>query len=112
MGKGRAWLFYFDEPHEVDGIPGFIFESHGFEVEVPFRARSDRGSYALAVPLWFCLLVVALPTVLAWRLDTLARRRAKVRECLSCRYDRSRLPASSLCPECGHAAQSPQPPAN
>lgn len=40
-------------------------------------------------------------TVLAWRLDTLACRRAKLNLCPNCNYDRAGLARHAKCPECG-----------
>jgi hypothetical protein len=58
---------------------------------------------ALVIPLWAPTLVVFIPTVIAWRLDALARRRERVRLrlCLKCNYDRSGIAADAKCPECG-----------
>jgi hypothetical protein len=67
-------------------------------------AGLDMGGWQLSLPLWipFC---VSLPvTALAWRLDSLARRRAKTHLCPQCRYDRTGLTQNTLCPECGAAA--------
>ncbi len=50
------------------------------------------------------MLLAAIPTALAWRLDTLARRREKLGACPSCGYDRAGLAFSAPCPECGNAA--------
>jgi len=49
-------------------------------------------------------LLSAAITAVAWRLDTLARRRADRTHCPRCRYDRSGLAAGAVCPECGTAA--------
>jgi len=62
--------------------------------------RYPAGGY-LDVPLWFPLILAILPTAFAWRLDTLARRRARVGLCAHCHYDRRGLVAGVVCPECG-----------
>src|SRR6185295_6367956 len=46
-----------------------------------------------AVPLWIFPALLTIPTVIAWRLDTLARRRARLNHCPTCNYDRRGLPA-------------------
>ena len=56
-----------------------------------------RGS----APMWMCVSAVALPTLVAWRLDALARRRALLNLCPKCNYDRAGLGAGAVCPECG-----------
>ncbi len=61
---------------------------------------------ALAVPLWPLCGFSLLATWGAWRLDTLARRRARVGFCPKCGYDRTGLvgvggAAGAVCPECG-----------
>jgi hypothetical protein len=60
------------------------------------------------IPIWTLALLAAIQAVFAWRLDTLARRRARVGFCPKCRYDRTGHPAESPCPECGAVpARSP-----
>jgi hypothetical protein len=62
----------------------------------------DRSPSWLALPLWMpsglCLCVV----IAAWRLDTLAHRRARLNLCRKCNYDRAGLAAGAVCPECGN----------
>ncbi len=53
------------------------------------------------VPLWCPLLVSFVSTTLAWRLDTLARRRARLNNCPKCNYDRAGIGKDAVCPECG-----------
>lgn len=54
-----------------------------------------------AIPLWIPLVLVAIPTALAWRTDITAARRTRLRLCPACAYDRSGLLALTPCPECG-----------
>ena len=56
------------------------------------------------VPIWLPVTISALITVFAWRLDTLARRRAKLGACPKCSYSRTGLALSAVCPECGATA--------
>ncbi|HMN40287.1 MAG TPA: hypothetical protein PKE29_05540 [Phycisphaerales bacterium] len=43
------------------------------------------------IPLWPVVLASIVTTALAWRLDTLARRRERLGLCPKCRYDRAGL---------------------
>jgi hypothetical protein len=60
-------------------------------------------SWAIFVPLWLPAIAALVVTTLAWRLDTLARRRAKLNLCPTkgCDYDRTGLAIGAACPECG-----------
>jgi hypothetical protein len=58
----------------------------------------------LHVPLWIPASAAIGATALAWRLDTLARRRARVGLCPKCSYNRAGLAVGAVCPECGAAA--------
>ena len=50
------------------------------------------------MPLWVPALLLAIAV---WRLDTLARLRAKLNLCPKCNYDRAGLAVGAACPECG-----------
>ena len=70
--------------------------------------RNDAGRFALFevyIPLWMLGAVTFVPTALAFRLDTLARRRERMNLCAKCHYDRTGLAAEVVCPECGAAAR-------
>jgi hypothetical protein len=43
-------------------------------------------------------------SILGWRLDILAGRRAQLNLCPKCNYDRAGLAPGAVCPECGSAA--------
>jgi rubrerythrin len=45
--------------------------------------------------------MTAITTALAWRLDTFARRRARLNLCPKCNYDRAGIAGDAKCPECG-----------
>lgn len=74
-----------------------------------FRWRNDSTYIGVAVPLWFPAAVALVPTAFAWRLDTLARRRAKLAACPKCSYSTIGLAPSAVCPECGFAAPPSSP---
>ena len=68
------------------------------------RAPTGGIRYTIAlVPLWILFGPLLLITVAAWRLDTLARRRAKggLNLCPKCGYDRTGILQDAKCPECG-----------
>jgi hypothetical protein len=58
------------------------------------------GSIDLVVPLWMPLLVVSIPSGLAWCGWFRARRRARIGSCPACGYDLSGN-RGAVCPECG-----------
>ena len=63
--------------------------------------------YMLTIPLWWPVLVVLSATALAWRLDTLARRRENLNLCPKCNYDRTGILQDAKCPECGVGGAAP-----
>jgi hypothetical protein len=63
----------------------------------------------LYLPLWIPVALVLIPTIAAWRLDILARRRARLNLCPKCHYDRAGIvggAAGAKCPECGASPAS------
>ena len=60
-----------------------------------------HGGAAVRFPLWIPALCIGAATVVAWRLDALVRRRARLNLCPKCGYDRAGLGAGVRCPECG-----------
>jgi hypothetical protein len=69
-----------------------------------FGWHESRNGWSVHVPLWAPAIVSIAASALAWRLDTLARRRAKLNLCAKCNYDRTGLANNVVCPECGAAA--------
>lgn len=68
--------------------------------------RSPGGpqiDWQLSVPTWGPVLGVLTLTMIAWRLDALARRRARLALCANCHYDRTGLAPGAVCPECGRS---------
>ena len=86
-GKGKLWSGKLG--WELSGL-----RSSG----PPFRNVMRTAIY---IPLWFLAASSLLGTVVAWRLDALARRRERVGRCPKCHYDRAGLAAGAVCPECG-----------
>ena len=95
----------------VDGPPlrpaeGWVYRT-GYTRFVWRYTRTDTMAspgghwYTHFFPLWPLVLLTLIPTALAWRLDTLARRRANTGKCAKCSYDFSGLKAGTACPECG-----------
>ena len=78
----------------------------GWRFEHVARAPEWRVQYERSPALTSVLVVVLLPaaftlsaSLIAWRLDVVARRRSGV--CIKCGYSLVGLPAGSTCPECG-----------
>ena len=71
-----------------------------------FGFVSGNYGWQFFMPLWPFALATLSATVVAWRLDTLARRRARLTPhlCPKCNYDRTGLAADAVCPECGAAS--------
>ena len=68
-----------------------------------FSWTSGTTGWSIRVPLWAPAAMVLLVTGFAWRLDMLARRRARLNLCANCNYDRTGLTPGAVCPECGSA---------
>jgi hypothetical protein len=88
--------------------PGWIESRDGWHLvrtpaafEWSFEWFFFQGFRHVRVPLYAIALPPALASTAAWRLDTRARRRARVGHCPACNYDRRGIPAASVCPECG-----------
>jgi hypothetical protein len=80
-----------------------------YRIDRPLVWRPDwnqlpTGWYCVC-PLWPAVGLSILVTALAWRLDTLSRRRARVGFCLKCHYSRVGLAPGAVCPECGAAEE-------
>lgn len=77
--------------------------------------QGDR--FWIAIPIWMLTIPATVLATIAWRLDSLARRRALLNLCPKCHYDRAGLAKGAVCPECGAASpvllsrpsQSPSP---
>jgi hypothetical protein len=82
--------------HRVGGMPPYF--------NLGFRLGGTSSDWWFAIPMWLPAVFSILISALAWRLDTLARRRARAHLCPKCGYDRSGLVAGAVCPECGKGA--------
>ena len=71
-----------------------------------WRCCSSRSPWEreFQIPLWPVMAVCVLVTGAAWHRDTSLRRRARLKLCPKCGYDRAGLAAGAVCPECGSAA--------
>jgi hypothetical protein len=76
--------------------------------DAPFRwwfSAYNLGGWSrfslISIPLWFPIVVAGTASSLAWRLDSMARRRARINLCPKCHYDRAGLAKGAVCPECG-----------
>lgn len=72
-----------------------------FRLAWAFDGNAAGALVHMRVPLWAPWLIAVAATSIAWRLDTLAKRRARVGACAKCSYDRRGLAAGVVCPECG-----------
>jgi hypothetical protein len=102
-GVSEGQVFFCREPRLVDqeNVTWWLGRSFG-----PFKwgwtwwwPASDL--YTICLPLWMPVLPVLAVTATAWRLDTLARLRARERACPKCGYSLAGLADGSPCPECG-----------
>ncbi|HVU64172.1 MAG TPA: hypothetical protein VHC70_09360 [Phycisphaerales bacterium] len=66
-----------------------------------FVWRHTSTFWDATIPMWMPTILGVGATGIAWRLDILARRRARLNLCPKCRYDRAGLAADAKCPECG-----------
>ena len=104
VDRGRLGLAWFDASSEY---PVNLAEanrfSHGLSIRLGWYSERLPDATLTWIPLWPLLLIAMLSTLTAWRLDTLARRRARLNLCPKCDYDRTGLAAGAVCPECGVA---------
>jgi hypothetical protein len=104
LGHGEIVIFNL-APRGEDLATKYPIDSawEPFRLALWFDSFGPTGMFAgqLNVPIWAFVIPPSLATGLAWRLDTLARRRAKLNLCPHCHYDRASLAARAVCPECG-----------
>jgi hypothetical protein len=90
-----------DAPSVLQGEIGWRYGTGPMGFHWLPSAGLSKGQSWILMPFWVPLTLVLALTAAAWRLDTLARRRARLNHCPTCNYDRRGLPAASPCPECG-----------
>jgi hypothetical protein len=98
------FVFGFDHSYADSDIKGWRF----VPAEQPWgwwwNLESAPGTWVLTTPLWFPALLCLSVAGVAWRLDTLARRRVRLNLCPKCNYDRAGIAKDAVCPECGAKA--------
>ena len=103
--QGRVFLDRVPSEYVADDSEFDFSAQKSFHIEWGFGWKSTPLEWHLIVPLWPIIIACALPTALAFRLDTLARRRERMNLCKHCGYDRTGLAGDAVCPECGAAAK-------
>jgi hypothetical protein len=71
------------------------------------RNTLGRDWFMLDIPLAWPIVLLLLASVIAWLLETFARRRARTGLCWKCSYSRAGLATDAVCPECGTAPAHP-----
>lgn len=102
--RGTARLRYTRDEHFNRLTADYLLGFHrDFVLEWSFLWREYGDDGFIDVPLWIGVGIAIVITVIAFRLDTLARRRERMHLCVNCHYDRAGLAADARCPECGAA---------
>ena len=78
-----------------------------FGINWRFYREHNGGFTHTFIPLWLPALLAAVVAIGAWRLDILARRRARITHCPKCGYDRAGIAGEAKCPECGASPTTP-----
>ena len=106
VASGRAFIMSGDDAtlRGEWGMETYLQSSWELHWWPEFNRAGTR--WGLAVPIWMLIIPLLAATAIAWRLDTLASRCARVGLCPKCHYDRAGLAPGAVCPECGAAAHS------
>ena len=109
-----AWRFDAYSGAVILRPPGAIELNSMLQIGWQFEQRSTgmrfwlprwwRAEQFVVLPLWTPATLLLMAAAVAWRLDTLARRRARIGFCPKCSYNRTGLAPGAVCPECGAAA--------
>ncbi len=112
VGCGAVWIVRSHSPNA--GIASAIFQVRRHSEQPVWTpvwgSHGMPGGWYLRLPLWLPMTFLVAITLAAWRVDTLARRRARLNLCPKCNYDRTGLRggAGAVCPECGALPSSPK----
>ncbi len=107
IGTGEIRVHYWGA--SARGVQYGFYSSMAIPAKWDWWLQTWSGPFGwqVAMPLCYPAGATALVTAIAWRLDTLARRRARTGFCPKCIYNRTGLAAGAVCPECGAAAIVP-----
>ena len=117
VSQGQLVITRFERPSgllfEVSALiqhnPPRSLGINSFNINLRYVDVDFRGLFRVfGFPLWIPASLAMFVTAAAFRLDSLARRRAHLNLCPTCHYDRAGLPANAPCPEC--AAPCPPSP--
>ncbi len=106
--EGGVSLFIFTPTRVSELTVGFEFGQFSFDYSYQFSYRVGPDQMWIFFPLWFPLLLIALPIGFLFWSDH--RRRTKVGCCEECGYDLTGN-TSGTCPECGGPADGSVTPA-
>ena len=90
---GVAWRYWAGR-----GMGVIMEEADEWRFWPPLIVYSDPSGLIIAVPIWFLLLMISIPTIVLWRLD-----HSPAPGHCPCGYD-LRGNVSGTCPECGREA--------
>jgi hypothetical protein len=107
VGAGRFGFMQAKRGVVISVSPGLQFGAIKRTFRWWLTWEEDNIFRELDIPTWTLVALAAATATGAWRLDTLARRRARAGLCPACNYDRRGIPAASVCPECGAAPAAP-----
>jgi hypothetical protein len=106
VGAGGIGFLYHQPSKSDSSIAGWRFDDVADDASMRWwfnvtAVNSWATWCSITIPLWCPFGIIAVACGLAWRLDTLARRRAKLNPCAKCGYDLTGLLKDAKCPECG-----------
>lgn len=112
---GHGWAVWLDpggvayvespEWRTNDGPDYHVLSAGKYAIKWKWWYRCTWSQYVriIFIPFWLPALLTATIAAVAWRIDTIARRRAQTNHCPACNYNRTGLPSPATpCLECGH----------